>query len=210
MVKSQSLNHYPYDTMTLTGQGQVSAAPDLAVIRLGVQTTGNDLSQIQSENAEIMGMIIKTLKQAGVSEIETVQYLIDKLYEYEDDQKIDKGYYVRHIIEIKTNNINQVGNIIDTAVDIGSNIVQSITFELSEPDLYYQQALNLAIDNAVEKAKSISSNLNTRLNPIPIRIIEGNIPLAPMMQLQREAVSTPIVPGQLIIEASVTADFSYA
>ena len=205
-----SVNYYPHHAMTLTGLGHVMATPDLAVIRLGVQTTGYNLSEIQPENAQISQRVIQALRQAGITEIKTIQYSIDKVYEYEAGKQIDKGYSVRNILEIKTSNIDQVGNIIDTAVTMGSNIVISISFELSDPELYYEQALNLAVDNAIQKAKTISTNLHVRLNPIPIRIIEGSSDSPfPRQQLQYDVAATPILPGDLKIEAFVTADFFY-
>ena len=210
MAQPLSMNHYPNCTMTLTGQSHVMAAPDLAVIRLGVQTTGFNLPQIQSENAQISQRVLQALSQAGVTEIKTIQYSINKIYEYEDGKQIDKGYSVQNILEIQTNNIDQTGNIIDTAVNAGANVVISISFELSDPALYYEQALNLAIDNAVQKAKSISSNLYIRLNPIPIRIVDGSALPIPLQQVQRDVAATPIIPGDLRIEAFVTADFIYA
>lgn len=210
MAQSLSTNRYPYQSMTLTGEAHVTTTPDLAVIHLGVQTTGYDLSQIQSENAQVSQNIIDALKQAEVTEIKTIQYSIDKMYDYDDGTKIDKGYSVKHIFEIKTDDIEQIGNLIDIAVNMGANIVESISLELSDPELYYQQALNLAIDNAIEKAKSITTNLNIKLNPVPVRIVEGTASPIPMQQFQREAVTTPIVPGELTIEALVTTDFIYA
>lgn len=209
MAHPLSMNHYSNYTMTLTGEGHVMAAPDLAVIRLGVQTTGTNLSQIQPENAQISQRIIQALRQAGVSEIKTFQYSIDRLFEYVDGRQIDKGYSVRNILEIQTSTMDQIGNIIDTAVTAGANVVQSISFELSDPDHYYEQALNLAVDSAIQKAKTISSNLRIRLNPIPIRIIEGSAPTFPRQQLQHDVAATPILPGDLKIEAFVTADFIY-
>jgi len=209
MAQALPVNQYTYHTMTLTGQGHVMATPDLAVIRLGVQTTGTDLTQIQYENAQISQAIIQALSQVGIADIKTIDYSIDKMYEYEEGKQIDKGYSVRHIFEIKTNNINEVGNIIDTAVNMGSNVVSSISFELSDPDYYYQQALNLAVDNAIQKAKSISANFHLRLNSVPTTIVEGNVSPVPMLQFQREVASTPIIAGELRIEAFVTTDFLY-
>ena len=46
-------------TMTLTGQGQVTAVPDTAIIHLGVQTNGENLTEIQAENAREVKSIIK-------------------------------------------------------------------------------------------------------------------------------------------------------
>lgn len=210
MAHSLSVNHCPNYTMTLTGRGHVTATPDLAVIRLGVETTGYNLTQIQAENAQISQRIIQAVSQYKITDIKTVQYLIDKKYEYQDGNQIDKGYSVRHILEIKTSNIDEAGIIIDTAVNAGANIVESVSFELSEPEIYYQQALNLAIDNAMEKAQAISANIHIRLNPIPIRIIEDSAAPVPMLGFQRTDTATPIIPGELRIEAVVTADFSYA
>lgn len=210
MAHSLSVNHCPNYTMTLTGKGYVTATPDLAVIRLGVETTGYNLTQIQSENAQISQRVIQAVSQYEITDIKTVQYLIDKRYEYQDGNQIDKGYSVRHILEIKTGNIDEAGMIIDTAVNMGANIVESVSFELSDPDMYYQHALNLAVDQAMEKAQSISSNIHIRLNPIPIRIVEDSAAPIPMLGFQRADTATPIIPGELRIEASVTADFAYA
>lgn len=210
MAHSLSVNHCSNYTMTLTGKGQVTATPDLAVIRLGVETTGYNPPQIQLENAQISQRVIQAVSQYEIKDIKTVQYLIDKKYEYQDGNQIDQGYSVRHILEIKISNIDEVGEIIDTAVNMGANIVESVSFELAEPEIYYQHALNLAINQAMEKARSVSTNIHIQLNPIPIRIIEDSAAPVPMMGFQRADTTTPIVPGELRIEASVTADFSYA
>ncbi|MDF2617197.1 MAG: hypothetical protein K0Q47_1853 [Sedimentibacter sp.] len=81
-------------------------------------------------------------------------------------RQIDRGYSVRNIIEIRTNNIEMAGSIIDSSVNAGANVVELITFDVSNREMYYQQALNMAVMNAVEKAKSISMNLGTGKNPV--------------------------------------------
>lgn len=209
MVPSNSANRYPNNTMTLTGQGAVTATPDLAIIRLGIQTTGYNLSRIQSDNAQANQNIIQALNQAGYTDIRTAQYTIDKAYDYQDGNQIDKGYTVRNILEIKTNNVSQVGAIIDTAVEMGANVVESISFELSNPQLYYQRALNLAINNAIQKAKSIADNLHIKLFSIPTHIVENSASPAPVQEFQRQ-VATTILPGELNVEAFITANFLYS
>nr|WP_300094097.1 SIMPL domain-containing protein [Sedimentibacter sp.] len=195
-------------TMILAGQGMVYATPDVAVIRLGVQTAGNNLLQIQSSNASTMQSIIQALQRMGISDVKTYQYSIDKVYDYEDGRQIDRGYSVRNIIEIRTNNIDMAGSIIDSSVNAGANIVDLITFDVSNREMYYQQALNMAVMNAVQKAKSISMNLGTGKNPIIVQITENSS--FPVEPFRRElAASTPIVPGNLLIEAFVTTEFVF-
>jgi uncharacterized protein YggE len=198
--------------MILIGKGQVTATPDLAVLRIGVETTNENLTIAQSENARIMQVVLQTLRELGVMDIKTVQYTIDKQYEFVDGNRVDRGYNVRNILEIRISNMDQIGTVIDMAVNSGANVVESIRFEVSEPDFYYNQALNLAVLNAYEKAKSIEETLGITINPIPTLITENSssvIPFTPMYSLREAMPVTPIEAGNTIIEASVTVEFMY-
>lgn len=212
MTNSFFDNHLPYNSMTLTGQGQITVVPDTAIIRLGVQTNGDNLSEVQAENAKISQAVLQAIQQLGITDIKTFQYTIEKLYDYENGNRIDKGYSVRNILEIRMNNLNQAGFVIDTAVSNGANVVDLINFEVSDPDVYYQEALNLAVMNAYEKAKSISVNLGLTMDPIPLRITENSnapIPFSQFSSMREGAFATPIEPGNKQINASVTVEFLY-
>ena len=208
MTKYMPDNNIHNKIMTLTGHGQMSIAPDIAIIRLGVQTTGENLAQIQADNARRSQAIIQVLQRMGVTDIKTFQYSIDKVYDYIEGRQIDRGFSVRNILEIQTNNLEAVGTIIDASVKAGANIVDLITFDISNREYYYQQALNMAIMNAIQKANSITMNLGLSASPVPVKIVENTA--MPFLPVQREFVaSTPIVPGTLDVEANVTVDFLY-
>lgn len=203
-------NNSPHNqTMTLTGEGRITLIPDIAVIRLGVQNNGTDLEEMQAQNAQSIQTIIDALNQLGVRDIKTFQYTIDKLYGEENGTPVDRGFTVRNILEIKTDNLQEVGGIIDVAVDSGANAVELISFEVSQPELYYQQALNLAIMNAIEKARSIARNLGIAINTVPVSIVENSTQPMPSQAFQRELASTPVIPGNITIEAMVTTEFVY-
>ena len=208
MTKYMPDNSLHNKTMILTGHGKISAAPDTAIIRLGVQTTGENLAQIQADNARRSQSIIQALQRMGVSDIKTSQYSIDKVYDYVEGRQIDRGFSVRNILEIRTNNLDAVGAIIDAAVNAGANVVDLIAFDISNREYYYQQALNMAIMNAIQKANSITRNLGLSSSAVPIKIVENT---AMSFPVQREfaAATTPIVPGTLNVEANVTVDFIY-
>ena len=209
MSKYYSENNLHNKTMTLTGQGQITAVPNIAVIHLGVETSGENLVNIQAENAQITQSIIQSLQRMGVSDIKTFQYSINKLYDYEDGRQIDRGYSVRNILEIRTTNLDRVGNIIDTAVNMGANVVELISFDVSNKEYYYQQALNMAVMNAMQKSKSIAMNLGISADPVPMKIIENfSPPIQPYFR-QELAATTPIMPGNIKIEANVTVDFAF-
>lgn len=207
MAKYMQDNSLYNKSMILTGHGEITAAPDTATIRLGVQSTGENLSQIQADNARKSQSVIQALQRMGITGIKTHQYSIDKVYDYEEGRQIDKGYSVRNILEIKTNNLEAVGNIIDASVNAGANIIDLISFDASNRDYYYRQALNTAISNAIQKSQSIAMNLGLSSAPVPVKIVENT---AMPFPVQREfAAATPIIPGAVNIGANVTVDFVY-
>lgn len=210
---NSSVNHISneHNVMILTGRGQVTAVPNVAVLRLGVQTTGDNLSLIQEENARLSQAVLQTLQQMNITDIQTFQYEINRLFEFENGNRVDRGFSVRNIFEIRTSNMDNVGQIIDAAVAQGANVVDLISFEVSDSDDYYMAALNMAVYNAYLKAQSITGNLGIVLDPIPKKIIENSASPAPLRNtFSREvAFVTPIEPGNLQIEASVTVEFQY-
>lgn len=209
MSKYYPDNNLHNRTMILNGYGEITVVPNVAVIHLGVQTTGENVVAIQSENAQITQSVIQALQRMGVTDIKTFQYTIDKIYDYENGRQIDKGYSVRNILEIRTTNLDMVGNIIDTAVNSGANLIELISFDVNNREYYYQQALNIAVMNAIQKAKSISMNLGIPAEPVPIKIVENSITPIQTFYRQELAATTPIMPGNIRIEASVTVDFAF-
>ena len=204
--------HLQYNTMTLNGQGHVTTNPNIVVIRLGVQTTGDDIEDIQQENARLSENVIQALSDLGITNIRTYQYAIDKNYVFENGISTEKGYFVRNIFEIQISDLDNVGLVIDTAINGGANVVDFISFEVDDPSGFYQQALNLAIMDAMHKAISISRPLKTPFEPIPIRIVENSLaPISRSRQysLREIAATTPIEPGVKQIDAFVTVEFIF-
>lgn len=211
MENASMRNAQDYNVMILGGRGEVRAVPDIAVLRLGVQTVGENLQTIQAENAKTSQAVLQALYQLGITEVQTFQYDISKMIEYEEGRQLDKGYSVRNIFEIRTDNMGLVGTIIDTAVGQGANVVEFINFEVSNTNQYYLQALNLAIANAFEKAASIGESLGLPIHPFPRKITENSTSPIPIqaINMREGAFATPIVVGTNQIEASVTVEFMY-
>jgi uncharacterized protein YggE len=197
--------------MILNGNGQVSAVPDEAVLRLGVQTEGENLQMIQANNAELSQAVLQALRQLGIDNIKTFQYNINKVYEFVDGKQVDKGYTVRNIFEIRTDDLSLVGAAIDNAVYYGANIVDLIQFEVSDTSSFYLEALNLAVADAYEKANSIAKGLGLHFTPFPRKITENSIPQIPFraINMREGSFATPIEVGTHQIEASVTVEFTY-
>ena len=211
----QAFNNNTYNaenTITVNGDGQVSAIPDIAVIRLGVQTEGENLAEIQARNAETSQAVLQALAQYDPDDIRSFQYQINKLYDFTDGRQMDRGYSVRNIFELRTRMMDQLGLIIDTAVASGANIVELIEFEVADSSSYYLEALRLALDNAFQKAYTIADSLGIQKEPVPVKITESSslsVPPRPFIAREGGVFVTPVEPGSEQIEASVIVEFRY-
>ncbi|WP_028399535.1 SIMPL domain-containing protein [Ectobacillus panaciterrae] len=199
-------------TLTLQGEGTVQAKPDVVVITLGVSTENENVKTAQEENAVHSAALLNALKALGIQEqeIQTISYTITPEYNYIDGKSILRGYRVEHLYEITVLNVQKAGEVYAAAVQAGANIARGLTFRVSNPDVYYQQALTLAIQQAQEKAKAVVSTLGVTLNPIPISITEepGAVPRYATYAASSKAVP-PIQPGELDITVAIRAVFSY-
>lgn len=205
----------PQWMIVLTGTGSVSVAPDHVKIQLGIVNEDEELQSAQAENSLITKQVIQALLQLRVLDeyIQTSQYHVHPMYDFVDGQQILRGYQVNHVLTITLNDVDRAGLVIDTAVKSGANQVLSVQFFVQDESVYYRQALNLALKDAIEKAESIATTLNVRLNTTPIKIEErrqeGPI-VYQTFAMEHGVTETPIQPGQIIIESEVKAYFHYS
>jgi len=199
--------------LNLNGKGAVQVVPNIAVVSLGVITENKDLNAALKENTLKMSKVIDSLKNMGITEkdIKTQSYNIEILYDYVEGKQIFKGYRVSNILNVTVRDINTVGEVINTAIDNGANVVNSINFTVSNPALYYREALTMAIKDAVEKASVIEKSLKVVVDKTPTKILEETYGYAPLAAngMMMKAAAPPIMPGQTEITASIKATFSY-
>ncbi|MEH7111865.1 SIMPL domain-containing protein [Neobacillus niacini] len=219
MYNQRPAIHHPQppsdNLIKVTGEGEIAVQPDTASVNLGVVTEDKELVEAQQQNSTISTKIIDSLLALGIDKnhIQTFDYRIEPDYEYVEGKAIFRGYKVTHILQVKIDDLSLVGKVIDTAVQNGANVVANVRFTTKFKDAYYQQALALALKNAGDKATTIAATIRVTLNPTPTLVMEvGNIvqPFeSQQMMFAKGVSSTQIEPGQLLIKASVIAEFKY-
>lgn len=199
--------------ITVVGIGRVDVEPDIAIIKIGVITKDQKVEMSQDENKKIMDKVIKGLIDDGVkqTDIKTIQYTVVPQYDYIEGKQDFRGYEVRHVIEVIVMNLNQVGKIMENAVKNGVNYQQGLNFTVDEPEKYYEDALELSIINAQDKAENIGMTLNTDINPRPVKIIEktSRDQMKPFESSLFKDGGIPVQSGKLTIIAMVEATFRY-
>lgn len=205
----------PRSLLEVTGEAEMAVTPDLASIHLGVVTENKDLLPAQRQNAAEMAKVIQSLTQLNIpkNNIQTFDYRMDSEYDFEQGKQHFRGYKVTHLLQVKIEDLANIGKVIDTAVQNGANYVANVQFMSKKTTDIYEQVLANAVLNAIKKAAAISAVLRVQLNPRPLSVIEGSGISTPSFTQPGSYVkgisTTQIEPGQLTLKATITAKFQY-
>lgn len=200
-------------TIEVIGEGRVSAAPDQAIIVLGAETEGTVLSEVQADNGEMMASIITSLLNLNIprEKIQTSEFRIEIQYDYPDGEQIFRGYKATHLLQITLDQVDQTGEVVDNALGNGANVVSNIQFVLSQPAVYKNEALSLALEDARHKAATIANTLGVAVAAVPDHVQELSALPQPSLfksSIAMSSADTPILPGQLSISSSVRVCYS--
>ncbi len=200
-----------------SGSGEVKTAPDELVLSVGVETRSPSVQTAQAENAERMTAILGALTAYGIpqSAIETSGYSIYPEYDYSDKNQTPRvtQYRVSNTLTITTDRVNEAGRIIDLVGENGATNVNHVTFGVSDEK---QQALRAdAIRDALQKARAdadaVAAAAGLSITGIDEITVGGNyIPYYPAydtVRSEKAGVTTPIIPGEATVTASVTVTY---
>jgi len=197
--------------ISTSSRGEVRSVPDRAHILVSVQTRDVSAAAAASENAVKQSAVISALRALGI----TAAQISTQNYSVSPETRNDKAdptprivsYRVSNSLLIVVDDLSRVGKVIDTALEHGANQISSIDFFESNAQQLYLQALAMAVSNARHEAESMAAAAGGRLGPMLDLSAGGSRMPSPLMansRLAAFAAETPIMPGQDLIEASVS------
>jgi uncharacterized protein YggE len=144
-------------TVQVSGTAVVNVVPDRALIELGVQSNGITPDTVQVANAIAIQKVITALTGLGVEakDIATDVYVIEPVYESYDSLYI-KGYRINNVVAVTLRDVKKTSAAIAAALKAGANQVVNVEFYTSELRKYRDQARELAVKAAKEKAQALA------------------------------------------------------
>jgi uncharacterized protein YggE len=169
------------DTITVTGNGEATMAPDIANVTFTVQNTAATVAAAQSKTTEQANAAIDYVQKQGIAEkdVRTLSYTINPQYEYPrpcasgelcpayypSSPKIT-GYQVSETIQVKVRDLDSVGTLLGGLGDLGVQNVSGPDFALDDPTAGNDAARADAIAKAKAQAATLASQLGVRLGKI--------------------------------------------
>lgn len=211
------------DTFSMSGHGEISAVPDIAIIRAGLETTAKNVADAQKQNTERMNGFLKKVKDYGVNEKDrkTTDYTITPKYEFQRDRQgleknIITGYSVSQQIELKIRSLDTISSILSLLGEFELNQVGSFSFSVDDKDELKQQALEHAVTNARVKAERLGRSGRIHIGRL-ISFSENTYPGTMMaeaggspsydMKMAPQAPTPTIEKGSTLIESNIFATF---
>jgi len=175
-LPQQSVN-YNQNGIWVTGKGELSVKPDLAIISAGVEVTNPCIpgpqkicySQPALVTAKLaMEEITEVIKSKGIKEkdITTTRFSVQAKYAWDDETRAQVlvGYTVTNIVSIKLKNLDLIGKLIDDIISVEEKIkpktkreeitirIDNVNFAVENTEQYQKTLLSSAIENAIQKA----------------------------------------------------------
>lgn len=153
-------------TISVSGSGAVSVAPDVAIIHLGVNTDGERPIEILATNNILVAAVNQAIIAAGVDEddIATSRFNLSPIFDHTMGWQSDVvGFRVSNNITVTTTDFDIIADVLGAAIEAGANVSSGVSFGILDSNQAYNQALELAVQNATAKARVIASALGTEI-----------------------------------------------
>ncbi len=194
----------------VVGRATVTSAPDRVSVDVSVSTRSDSAVDAAERNAQEASAVVAKLREAfpEAAEVSTGGYTLSPEYEYDkrEGRRKPAGFSARNTVHVVLSDVGAAGRLIDAAVGAGANEVRSVRFTVADPSDLERQALNDAAADARAKAEALAASVGVKVGRI-LRVEErGAGPVEPRLAVRAmaEADTTPIEPGDVFFEASVT------
>jgi len=203
----------PTAMISVTGEGTVSVAPDLAQIDAGVTSDGKTAREASETNNAAMGKMLLALKSAGIDEKEIQTSRLSLQPQYPPNRTSASAvvaYRASNRVTVRLRDLTKLAGTIDMLVGAGANDIGGIEFQVSNASKLLDDARAQALADARRKAdiyaRAAGVTLGAPLSiteeggpgPMPFRKMAAGLPMA----------ATPVAQGEETL--AVTVNVSWA
>jgi uncharacterized protein YggE len=199
-------------TITVSGEGEVKAVPDEAILTAGVESVGATADAALAANRRAMNAVFATLKSRGIPDrsIQTSNFSVSPQYD-SGKHVMPKviGYQVTNSVSVTIDDLTKLGGAIDALVASGANSMGGISFTVHDPKPLLKQAREAAVKDATDRAQTYAQAAGLSVGPV-VQLSEGAVQM-PRPVFRTMAIAgfdaTPVAAGEQTISAQVTVTF---
>ncbi|WGW02233.1 SIMPL domain-containing protein [Tropicibacter oceani] len=203
-------------TITVSGEAEVVAVPDMAVVTLGAQAQDETAIGAMNKTSEALDAIIARLSEMGIAarDIQTSALRLDERW---DNSSLSggrelAGYEASNMLTVRVRDLDALGDVLQAALDDGANSLSGLSFDIQDPRPLQDEARKLSVRDAMAKAQLYSEAAGVALGRV-VTITDAASPMVMARDMpiaMMEARSVPIAVGEISLRGQVTMVFEIA
>jgi uncharacterized protein YggE len=218
MLAMPVLADTPLRQITVTGQGAIEVAPDMATITVGVTTEAKTAVDALEKNSTATTTVLDRLSILGIDprELQTRNLSLSPRWTNRsssvDGSPEISGFVATNTITVRVRDLPKLGEVLDAVVRDGANTFHGLSFGLQEPRPATDEARKQAVADAIAKATLYAQAAGVALGDV-LSISEDRAASQPFGGMEMVRMASDVVPvaeGELMIGASVTMVFAIA
>ncbi|MFF7438827.1 SIMPL domain-containing protein [Streptomyces sp. NPDC008122] len=199
-------------TVTVTGNGRASAAPDLAILSAGVEATRPTAKEAMAVQSTAAEALLDVLHKQGITDrdIRTDSLSLAPVYTQtkDGDSKVT-GYQAGQSFSVKVRDLDRTGQVIGAVNDASGEAgrINGVVFDVADPSALRAKAREAAYKDAYDKAAQHAQLSGHRLGRLvslsegeSVRPGPGASPAA-----STEEPGVPLAPGEIEEQVTVSA-----
>lgn len=204
--------------ISVNGQGQIDAAPDMATLSLGVTNEADTAATAMSQTSDAVSRILARLTEMGLDQrdIQTQSLTLNPVWSNRDRSQPQRaritGYVASNIVMVRVRDLDGLGNVLDAVVADGANEFNGLSFGLQDPDALADEARKQAVADARAKAGLLADAAGVSLGQV-VSIMDqsGGRPVFRAMEMAAARDGgMPVASGEVTVDASVSMVFAIA
>lgn len=218
------------NTITVSGEGEVFAVPDMATFSVTVQEEAKEVKTAQDIVTKKANDIKAYLEEEGIEEkdIKTADYSVYPQYDYLQDsicrdgycgsgRQVLRGYQVSITYQVKVRDTEKAGDLLSGVGSLGATNVSGLSFTIDDEEVLQAEARGMAIEEANAKAEELADQLGVKLvrivnfsengyyPPTPYAYGRGGLAMdSAVAQEAKMAPDLPVGENRIVSNVSIT------
>lgn len=178
--------------VNVSGQGEVRAEPDRALVSLGIESRKPTLQEARAEVDKGVNAVLKLTRDLKLDSkfVRTTRVQVQPEYDWNNEGRDRRllGYYVARQVEVELRQLDQLGTLLERAFAAGVNQIGDPQLDSSRRRDLEREALGKAVADARSNAETLAKAAGAKVgSPRTISASSGVVP--PPMPMRMKVMS---------------------
>ena len=204
----------PLRQIVVQGEGVVQAAPDMAIVQVGVVKEARTAGEAMDRANRAAAAVLERIAETGIEsrDVQTANISLHPRMQHSSGSAPRVvGYVASNNLSVRVRDLAVLGGLLDAVVGDGANSMNGLSFAIDDRGPLEDEARALAVADARAKAEILAEAAGVALGPIQ-SISEQGAGFQPQVfsrgAVAMEAMAAPVAEGELEIRSRVTMVFA--